>query len=146
MTELAVKKKRKKPVAAKRRVMNFLIDAGVPKTDLADTERRLPIPNRFVTQDLFGFCDFMWLRGNEVIAVQVTSGSNHAAHQDKIEAEPRVYRWLHGDSRRVLLWSIRKSARTRRYVHRVEEASMFWEGDIPGGIAWLPREPESLLA
>ena len=46
-----------------------------------------------IRQDLFGFIDLVVLRG-ELLAVQVTSGSNVAARVTKIKAEPRAKAWL----------------------------------------------------
>lgn len=40
--------------------------------------------SRGLKHDLFGFCDILALRENEVLAVQVTSGSNVAARVKKI--------------------------------------------------------------
>jgi len=42
------------------------------------------IPNTNITRDLFGFIDLLAIRGDETLAVQVTSGSNMAARERKI--------------------------------------------------------------
>jgi len=42
------------------------------------------IPNTNITRDLYGFIDLLAIRGDETLAVQVTSGSNMAARVRKI--------------------------------------------------------------
>jgi len=42
------------------------------------------IPNTNITRDLFGFIDLIAIRGDETLAVQVTSGSNMSARERKI--------------------------------------------------------------
>lgn len=43
-----------------------------------------------IRQDLFGFIDVLALLGPNIIGVQATTGSNHAARKAKILAEPRA--------------------------------------------------------
>lgn len=45
-------------------------------------EQRIPHTN--ITRDLYGFIDLMAIRGDETMAVQVTSGSNVSARVHKI--------------------------------------------------------------
>ena len=65
--------------------------------EAAVVEQRLPIPDMFVTRDMFNFADLVVLRpGKPNLAVQVTSGPNLAARVKKILAEPRARMWLEG--------------------------------------------------
>lgn len=60
----------------------------------------------------------IWVKGT-IVAVQVTSGSNHAARRTKILAEPRAKLWC--DCGGVVeVWSYTKR-KTGRYELRVEE-------------------------
>lgn len=45
-------------------------------------ERRIPF--QFVTKDLFGFIDVLCVKGEDIVGVQATSGSNLAARVTKI--------------------------------------------------------------
>lgn len=74
-----------------------------------------------IRQDLFGFADLVVLRPQAIVAVQVTSGSNHAARRTKILAEPRAKMW-HDCGGVVEVWSYTKR-KTGRYEMRVEEVS-----------------------
>lgn len=49
-------------------------------------EKRLPIPGKYVTRDLFNIGDILAIRAGEVLLVQTTSGSNVAARIAKIAA------------------------------------------------------------
>lgn len=62
------------------------------------------IPRTFIKRDFFGFADLIaafpgalvnevWKYGN-IVAIQVTTGANHAARRKKICAEPRAKDWL----------------------------------------------------
>jgi hypothetical protein len=78
-----------------------------------------------VRQDLFGFVDLLYVLGANIVAVQVTSGGNHASRKAKIVAEPRARVWLEagglielwsyslkGKVGKRKLWSCRKEAIT----------------------------------
>lgn len=85
-------------------------------------ERRLPIPGKFVTQDLFGFLDILALLGPNLIGVQCTSGANHAARKKKILAESRAKKWLAAGGL-IEIWSYAKQGATgeaKRWVCRKE--------------------------
>ena len=48
-----------------------------------------------VRQDLFGFIDLVAMRPTGgIVGVQVTTGSNAAAHVEKIKNEPKAAIWL----------------------------------------------------
>lgn len=68
----------------------------------AVVERRIPgLP---ITQDLFGFIDVVCLMGPNIIAVQATSGANHAHRRAKIRGEPNAVTWLKAGGL-IELWS-----------------------------------------
>lgn len=74
-------------------------------------------------QDLFGFIDILALVGSNIIGVQATTGSNHAARKTKILAEPRALAFLRAGGL-IELWSWdKKGARgqVKRWVCRKEE-------------------------
>jgi len=56
-----------------------------------------------VRQVLFGFIDVIAIRGDEMLAIQTTSGSNVAARISKIRALPSAAEWLKGSSRRSIV-------------------------------------------
>lgn len=82
------------------------------------------IPKTFITRDFAGFADLILFRpGVGIIAVQVTSGSNHAARRTKIAAEPRAATWLESGGR-VEIWSYAKQGargQQKRWTLRREE-------------------------
>jgi len=49
-----------------------------------ETEKNLSFRGIKFKQDLFGFCDLLCLRKNEIVAVQTTSASNASARVHKI--------------------------------------------------------------
>lgn len=60
-------------------------------------------------KDLFGFADLLCIRPNEVLVVQVTSASNHAARRNKIAESDLVGR-VRDAGIRIELHSWRKNA------------------------------------
>ncbi len=58
----------------------------------AITERWNPFAK--IRQDLFGFIDVLCIRGNEILAVQTTSGPNVSARLEKIYSLPQAGYWL----------------------------------------------------
>ena len=54
-------------------------------------------------QDLFGFIDVLAFRGNEVLAVQTTSGSNVSARLDKIHGLQSASLWLESPNRKIVI-------------------------------------------
>lgn len=81
-------------------------------------------PHARIRQDLFGFIDLIAVGNGWIVAVQVTSGSNHAARVAKIKAEPRSEAWRAAGGRiEVVSWSKRKVKRggaAVRWTRRVE--------------------------
>ena len=74
-----------------------------------------------IRQDLWGWCDILAIRKNEVLAVQVTSGSNVAARIKKIEESETVAKVRDAGIRiEVHGWS--KNAKNR-YVCRIVDIS-----------------------
>jgi hypothetical protein len=57
--------------------------------------------------DLFGFIDLLAMIGPNLIAIQVTSGSNHAARRTKLLADPRSKAWLETGNL-IEIWSYSK--------------------------------------
>lgn len=58
-----------------------------------------------IRQDLFGFIDLVLIReGSGIIAVQTTSGANHAARVSKIRASDEAGVWLAAGGR-IEVWS-----------------------------------------
>jgi hypothetical protein len=59
-----------------------------------------------VKNDLYGFGDFLAVRGGDTLLVQTTSASNAAARLKKAEALPALKEWLSGPRRfEVHSWS-----------------------------------------
>lgn len=66
-------------------------------------------PHVRIRQDLFGFADLLAFRGDEVLLVQTTSGSNVAARLAKIAALPIATEWANGSNRRIVVHGWRKT-------------------------------------
>lgn len=83
-------------------------------------ERRVPYTNK--TKDLYGFIDLLGItEAGETLAIQVTSGSNHAARRKKIAESETVAR-VRAAGWRILVHSWRKNA-AGRWLLRVEDLS-----------------------
>jgi hypothetical protein len=74
-----------------------------------------------IRKDLWGWCDILAIREGEVLAVQVTS-SNVSARIKKIQ-ESETIAWVRKAGIRVEVHGWRKSAKTNRYVMRIEDIS-----------------------
>lgn len=61
-----------------------------------------------VRKDLFGFVDVLAVKGDEVLAVQTTSGTNVSARFEKMRTLPAVVHWLGSVSRRLVIHGWRK--------------------------------------
>ena len=89
-------------------------------------ERRLPIPGKFVTVDLWGFGDIIFVDATRKITglVQTTSASNFAARVRKVQEGTGWIDWLSVPCNRIEVhgWSLRKrGTKQRRYeVRRME--------------------------
>lgn len=64
------------------------------------------IPHSFITRDFIGAADLIAFQPDiGILALQVTSGSNHAARRDKVLSEPRVLSWLRSGGRfEIVSW------------------------------------------
>jgi len=83
-------------------------------------------PHAKIRQDCFGFIDLIVLLGTNMIGVQVTSGSNHAARKAKIAAEPLARAWLMTGAL-IELWSYSKKkprGERARWECRKEEITL----------------------
>ena len=68
--------------------------------------------------DLYGMFDYLALKPGELVGVQITSGSNHAARIKKLLANPALSMWLStGQRAEVRSWSKRGG----RWVERVTD-------------------------
>lgn len=67
----------------------------------AITERWNPFAK--IRQDLFGFVDVLCLRGDQVLAVQTTSGSNASKRVQKIRETQAAALWLEGYPHRQIV-------------------------------------------
>jgi hypothetical protein len=76
-----------------------------------------------VRQDLFGFADILYLTEGSIVALQVTSATNHAARRTKILVEPNALAWLKAGGL-IELWSFAKQGprgKVKKWVCRKEE-------------------------
>lgn len=73
---------------------------------VAVTERWNPYAK--VRQDLFGFADLLAFRGDIVMAVQTTSGSNVAARMAKIRACQAALLWNDSPTRMIMVHGWRR--------------------------------------
>jgi len=55
-----------------------------------------------IRNDLFGFIDVLCVKGNEIVAIQTTSGTNVSARIAKIRSMENSIRWL-APSRRIII-------------------------------------------
>lgn len=86
---------------------------------VAIVERWVPHARKKI--DLFGLIDILAIRPGQVMGVQTTSGSNHAAHVSKALAEPRLKRWLEAGGRFVIWSWSKKGARGKRKLWTVRK-------------------------
>lgn len=95
-------------------------------------------PHAKIRQDLFGFCDILYLTGAAIVALQVTSGANHAARRAKILAEPLARTWLRSGGI-IELWSFSKTgARGKRKLWTVRKEEIVL-ADIPACAKYAAR-------
>jgi hypothetical protein len=84
-------------VSPTQRSLKLLRDEG---WIVAVVERWVPGAN--IRQDLFGFIDILGMKGDKMIAVQTTSGSNVAARIAKIKESPIAKVWSEYPSLRMV--------------------------------------------
>lgn len=82
-------------------------------------------PHTKTRHDLYGFADILAIHEQppgEILAVQVTSGNNHAAHKAKILKEPRHRSWLMAGGRIALISWTKHGPRGKRklWAPRIE--------------------------
>jgi hypothetical protein len=113
--ETLKKKKRSSPT---QRSLAYLRKLG---WTVEKVEQRLPIPDRFVTRDLFNFIDLIAIDGKRIMGVQTTTMANASKHREKIVALPAYQLWK-ASGGVVLLHLWRKiGARGERKLWKVEE-------------------------
>ncbi len=102
-------------------------------------ERRNP-KMRFVTHDYLGVFDIIAAHPQiGVLAIQATSGTNHAAREQKVAEEPRALVWL-ASGARAEVWSFRKGgARGARKTWTLRRTRAFV---VDGRIGWTPIEED----
>lgn len=72
--------------------------------------------------DLFGFIDVLCLKGDELVAVQTTSGSNVSARIQKIKQTQAAALWLESPSRKIVVHGWRRvGARGKRKLWQCRE-------------------------
>lgn len=76
-------------------------------------------------QDLFGFADLIAVKGNEVLAVQTTSGDNVSHRVEKIRALASAPLWLASPMRKIIVhgWS-KRGPRGKRKLWTCREVVM----------------------
>lgn len=99
------------------RTLKYYKDLGWP---VCVTEKWNPWAG--IRQDLFGFIDLVTLSATDIIAVQTTSGANHAARINKILCNVNAFHWLRAGGK-IVVMSWRKKA-NGRYDRREEELTL----------------------
>jgi hypothetical protein len=74
-----------------------------------------------VRKDLWGWCDLLCLRGEEILAVQVTA-SGVSSRIKKIQESETVL-WVRKANIKIHIHGWRKSSKTGKYVLRIEDIS-----------------------
>lgn len=93
-----------------------------------------------VTHDFLGVFDLIACHPSiGVLAIQVTSGANHAAREQKVAEEPRALEWLKSGAR-AEVWSYRKAgARGKRKTWTLRRSRAFV---VENGIGWASEEEQ----
>lgn len=65
-------------------------------------------PYAKIRQDLFNFCDLLYITKTNIVAVQVTTGPHHMERKAKIVAEPRALAWVRAGGL-IEVWSYTKA-------------------------------------
>jgi len=75
--------------------------------------------------DLFGFIDVLAIRGDEILAVQTTSGDNVSARIQKIRGIQAAKLWLESPSRKIHVHGWRKvGAKGKRKLWECREVNL----------------------
>lgn len=107
-------------------------------------------PHARIRQDLFGFADILWVKGDTTTLIQTTTTANMAARIQKILNEPRALEWLASYSRTLSVhgWS-KRGPRGKRKVWVLRQVSIlkmdgllipFYPEDLPQPTA-TPETP-----
>lgn len=80
------------------------------------------IPRCFIKKDFIGFIDIIAFKPGEIIGVQATSGSNHAARRTKILESENFPAWLQAGGH-VEVWSWTKPKTGRKWELRRERVT-----------------------
>lgn len=101
-----------------------------------------------VRQDLFGFADILAILGPNLIALQTTSGDNHASRRTKILAEPMALAWLKtGNMIEIHSWSKKgPRGKAKKWVCRREEIVESDFGQFPSFDNPVKMSKKKLLA
>lgn len=75
-------------------------------------------------QDLFGFIDLLALRGHNTLALQVTSGSNSSAREQKIRGLAQAGIWLAAGNRIVIHAWAKRGPRGQKKVWTCRETEI----------------------
>lgn len=122
IAESLPKAKRKKATPLKGRSSAFMRKNG---WKCGDVERH--VPGVFITFDFMGFADLLAFKLPliGVLAIQVTSASNAAAHRDKMAACENIPIWLLcGNKIELHLWSM-KGKKDERKLWTLETQDVF---------------------
>lgn len=94
-------------------------------------------PHVKIRQDLWGFIDLLAFKGDTILAIQTTSGSNVAARLTKIRENPVAAAWL-TVNRRIHVHGWRKvgdRGKRKLWNCRIEEVAMTGEPCLSGNLA-----------
>ncbi len=86
------------------------------------------IPGTFIKRDFLGCADLIACHPVQgIVALQVTSGTNHATRRRKASQEPRLEAWLRAGGRfQVVSWRLAGAkGKRKKYEIRVEELDLF---------------------
>ncbi len=137
--EMAPTNKRKPSMTPTKRCMAELRKRGWTAA-IVEKWVRFPPPGHHV--DLFGVIDIVALTGDGIVGIQASPGSRHAAHRDKILAEPRARLWVENGCRLELWsWSMRGAkGKQKRWTLRVETYAEMVAGQTPQPLPVVEHE------
>lgn len=121
-----VKEKRPKKKSPTQRSLDELRKRGYT---VAITERWNPFAK--IRQDIFGFIDLLCFKGNEILAVQTTSGANVSARIEKIKGIQAAALWIESPTRRLIVhgWA-KQGARGERKLWTLREVEIKTEPPV----------------
>lgn len=98
------------------------------------------IPRCFIKKDFIGCIDLIAFRKGEIIGIQATSGSNHAARRTKSLGIPELKLWMEAGGL-FEVWSWSKPKDSRKWVLRSERLT---PADFPDYVKPEPPPPTDL--